>query len=56
MARTANYQISIRGETYSKLVADLKRTRAGNGRIRPGALKERVEQLINDALDRAEGK
>lgn len=54
MARTANYQISIRGETYSKLVADLKRV--GRGRIRPGAVKERVEQLINEALDRAEGK
>jgi hypothetical protein len=47
------FQISVRGETYKRLVDGLSRNRGG--RIRPGALKDRVEQLINEALDREEG-
>lgn len=43
-------QISIRRATYDKLVAGLKRTARGD--VRPNALKERVERLINEALDR----
>ena len=47
------YQISIRGEVYKKLVADLQRSE--RGRIQHGQLKARVDKIINDALDRAEG-
>lgn len=48
------HQISIRAATYTKLAADLPRN--SKGRIRPGALQERVEKLINEALDKKEGK
>lgn len=49
---TTKYQISIRGDVYKRLVADLKRGQGG--RIRPGLVKDRVEQIVSDALDRAE--
>jgi hypothetical protein len=43
-------QISIRPDTYARLVKGLPRN--ANGRIRPGAIRERLDALINAALDK----
>jgi hypothetical protein len=50
--KTQNYQVSVRKETYEKLMKGLPRD--GHGRVRYGLAMDRLDSLINAAIDYSE--
>ena len=49
MPRDNLRHVAISGELYRKITKTLPRT--NSGKVRPGALKDRMDALINAALD-----